>query len=356
MRISMVTNSTFGGMWNHVTALSEHLVDKNEVSIISRRKGSIGKIKLHGLPSVAIYTYELCYKKHSLIKLLKEIDPNVVHMHHQVGNLGSYTEKIKKLGKPVVSTVHLTPSKRTLMDLWSYGYFKKHKKSISLSDEIICVSKCVQDGFSKIGIENTIVIPNGIDPKFFYPIKNAKQKIGYEDDKPLLFFSGRLAPEKGILKMLKAAKMLIRKGVDFNLHIAGSGPISSVAKLYSKRFKQVNFLGRIPFKEIGIHYSAADLTLFPSTYDEAFGLVIIESMACGTPVIGFNVGAIPELINSKNGLVVDKVDSQSLADGIEEMLNKKIDKKYCINYVKKNYTWDIVADKTEKLYKSLSSK
>jgi glycosyltransferase involved in cell wall biosynthesis len=100
-------------------------------------------------------------------------------------------------------------------------------------------------------------------------------------------------PEKGIPELVEAAK-LFNPGI--SLKIAGSGPLENLAGKY--------YIGRISQDELPAVYNAADLVIVPSMHEEGFGRVIIESLACGTPVVAANRGAIPEAMDNTVGKLI----------------------------------------------------
>ena len=140
-----------------------------------------------------------------------------------------------------------------------------------------------------------------IDLKKFKPLKNAKQMVGWKD-KFVVLFVGRLVPEKGIRELLESVK---RWNKNITLAIIGAGPYEDDIKKLESKSENLQFLGRKEPSELPKYYSAADLLIVPSTHEEGFGRVIIEALACGTPVIGSNRGAIPEAMDESVGRLID---------------------------------------------------
>ncbi len=133
-----------------------------------------------------------------------------------------------------------------------------------------------------------------------------KRKLGWKG-KITVLFVGRLVAEKGIPQLLQAAQ-LFRKGID--LKIAGSGPLESTLGKY--------YVGRISQDILPIYYSAADIVVVPSTHEEGFGRVILESLACGTPVVAANRGAIPEAVDESVGMLID-ITPQNIAQAVNTL-------------------------------------
>ncbi len=231
------------------------------------------------------------------------------------------------------------------------------KRYIVCSDRIIAVSSSAAEFVKKFSQkDNILIIPNGINPEVFYPRENKeeiKEKYGIPKNKPIVLFVGRLEWRKGIHLLLKAIKDL-----DVLLLIVGKGELEGFLKAYSKKLKikdKVIFMkeqlnGNLP--EI---YSIADVFVLPSLI-EAFGIVLLEAMATKVPVIGTNVGGIPEIIKpGKTGLLVKPNDPFDLRDAINKLLSDEILRKRIGAMARKeilsNYSWDIVAKKVENAYR-----
>jgi glycosyltransferase involved in cell wall biosynthesis len=353
MKIAMISNSLQGGIWNHSLNLCKALENcGHDLEIISRRSPH-RDLSHHKARAIRIYFYEYFYRKSGIISKLRWMRPDVIHTHHQLGNLDFYLQKIKRLGRPMVSTIHVTPGQESRIDRFVRYYLKRMKKSLACSDRLICVSDFIRQSMERQGFSNLDVIHNGVDTGFFHQDKDARKALGFEGDDLLLLFVGRLSYEKGITKLLKACKGL--EGV--RLNIIGSGPLSALCHYYSMRNKNIRYIGKVSDMALRRHFSAADLTVFPSTWQEPFGMVLIESMACGTPVLAYKVGGVPEIVNSKNGRLIEERTSMALRKVIEEVRDSPFPKgtpRYCMDYVRSGFSWDIVARQTERVYREVS--
>lgn len=164
-------------------------------------------------------------------------------------------------------------------------------------DHVLCLSSQSADEIKDIVKDKSKVsiFTSWVDLKKFYPLdkKDSKNKLGW-DNKFTVLFVGRLVAEKGIPELLSAAK-LFNKGIE--LKIAGSGPLETKIGKY--------YIDKISQEDLPVYYSAADIVVVPSTHDEGFGRVILESLACGTPVIASNRGGVPEVMDSTVGKLID---------------------------------------------------
>ena len=178
--------------------------------------------------------------------------------------------------------------------------------------------------------ETISVIPCGVNLELFKPSAKdgARQRLGLNGSKVILFV-GRVEPLKGIDRLLEAISHL-KKQPGLKLVIIG-GDDSSQFELAKLRAlsrdlgikNSVSFLGSVPQKRLPLFYSAADICVVPSYY-ETFCLVILESLACGTPVVATNVGAAASLIQQgETGYLVVDNTPYNLAQGIERLLSIK---------------------------------
>ncbi len=178
--------------------------------------------------------------------------------------------------------------------------------------------------------ETISVIPCGVNLELFKPTAkdSARQMLGLNSSKVILFV-GRVEPLKGIDRLLEAISHL-KKQPGLKLVIIGGDDSSQFELAKLKALSRdlgiknsVSFLGSVPQKRLPLFYSAADICVVPSYY-ETFCLVILESLACGTPVVATNVGAAASLIQQgETGYLVADNTPYNLAQGIERLLSVK---------------------------------
>ena len=113
------------------------------------------------------------------------------------------------------------------------------------------------------------------------------------------------------------------------------------------------FLGNQKQEKLNILYNIADVLAIPSRI-EGFGLVAVEALACGTPVIATNQGGLPEIINERVGTIIEAEDYVALEKEISNILNKekKFNEQELVNYAKNNYSQDLLINKVIETYKS----
>jgi D-inositol-3-phosphate glycosyltransferase len=173
--------------------------------------------------------------------------------------------------------------------------------------------------------EKVGVVPCGVDLERFQPMPRdlARKEIGLSDAQSVVLYVGRFSPIKGLERLVAAASHLrSHRGLTF-LIIGGEGRQTRSSAELSRLARRasmegvVKFHGRVEHELLPLYYSAADILVIPSYY-ESFGLVALESLACGTPVVATRVGAMDTLIqDGKTGLLVETPSPRSLAAAIE---------------------------------------
>ncbi|CAB1066005.1 D-inositol-3-phosphate glycosyltransferase (EC [Olavius sp. associated proteobacterium Delta 1] len=174
------------------------------------------------------------------------------------------------------------------------------------------------------------IIPCGVDLNLFRPVDQttARRQLGFDPAQKLLLYVGRLEPQKGIERLLGAISHLKHFRKIKLAVIGGDGHhepefqrLLQVSRELDIRDK-VFFAGRVDQQDLPTYYSAANLLVVPS-HHESFGLVALEALACGTPVVASDVGAMGRIIiENETGCVVSRADSRRLADKIEAYFNE----------------------------------
>jgi D-inositol-3-phosphate glycosyltransferase len=197
------------------------------------------------------------------------------------------------------------------------------------------------------------IVPCGVNMKLFQPVTQslARQKLGLTDEKVLLFV-GRLDPLKGADRLLEAIPYLKNfKGLRLVIIGGDESSRSEIEKLQKRCVElgisdKVIFQGTVKQTELPGFYSAADVCVVPSYY-ESFGLVPLEALACGTPVVAADVADVKNIIRqSKTGCVVGTNTPENLADGIARILSRPprdIETALAIRASVSRFSWENVA-------------
>ena len=180
-----------------------------------------------------------------------------------------------------------------------------------------------------ISADGIALIPGAVDPRAFVPLEDrrlAKAALNLPGNRTILFTVRNLVPRMGLDNLLRAIETLKSTHHELLLVIGGEGPLHDQlqADIRRKRLSDVvRLIGFVPESQLGHYYQAADLVLIPSLQLEGFGLVMVEAMACGTPVLGTPVGAIPEILNQVDPiLVAEGVDGRSIGRALERVLRR----------------------------------
>jgi D-inositol-3-phosphate glycosyltransferase len=218
------------------------------------------------------------------------------------------------------------------------------------------------------------IIPPGVDLGMFYPrpVTEARRTLGLPRDRSLLLFVGRIEPLKGLDTLLRALAIVRDRGVcrcqDLSLAIIGGDPnlppewqSAEMARMQALRQELdlseiVTFLGKQDQDELPSYYSAADCIIMPSHY-ESFGMVALEAMACGRPVIASEVGGLAFLIkDGETGYHVPDRDPAALADRICELLTDPLRREALGRQAAaaaQAYAWGIIAQRIVRVYEDL---
>lgn len=238
---------------------------------------------------------------------------------------------------------------------------------IRRADRIVAVSQYTkQDIMNVFGIPHSRieVIYHGVRLEDYMFPEEAKVKIRSAlgiNSQPMILFVGRLSPRKGVDILLRALPQLLGK-MEVKLVLAGSGnqrDYQQLAQSLGISDKTV-FLGHVSDNTLRLLYSSCDLFVLPSRL-EGLGIVILEAMASGKPVVATNVGGIPELVKSgQNGILVEAGEEGKLASAIVKVLSdNSLPKTIGGNNMKKaqeHYSWEAAARKAERLYNDLIKK
>ncbi len=191
------------------------------------------------------------------------------------------------------------------------------------------------------------VVPNGIDPERFTPYGPALNG-GY------LLFVGRLVPYKGLEVLLDALDRSME--IDRPLVVAGDGPLRGELEAQADTLGvDATFLGYVPDDELPALYRGAALTLLPSANgQEAFGITLLESMACGTPVVASDLPGVADVARL-GGLVATAGDAGGLAHQIERALDPgRLDRGPDLAQpIREGYSWEAVTDRFEAVYREI---
>ncbi|MCK4347289.1 MAG: glycosyltransferase family 4 protein [Thermoplasmatales archaeon] len=207
--------------------------------------------------------------------------------------------------------------------------------------------------------ERIRVVYNGIDHDLFKPVPDVEAIIRrkYNIDRSFMLHVSNYIPQKNPIALFKVFKQLIREGLDLDLVIIGK-KWNNVYKTFLDydSMRRVKVMGYIPLKDLPLFYSAAKVFFFPSYY-ESFGIPVVESMACGTPVVASNAYSIPEIAGG-SAILCRPDDYFGFARGIREILEDEELRKRLVRKGLKNaerFSWKRACEETIKVYEEVIS-
>lgn len=306
--------------------------------------------------------YQLKTYKEEFRKVLEEeiesFRPDIIHTQH----IWIWSSIVTEYNIPTIITSHGSDMMGYDIDNSFYPYCIK---AINGCDKVVTISKknneVVLERFPEAK-EKSITLKNGYDPKVFYLSNLNRQEIlkqfgiNKKYDK-IVLFAGRLTENKGIDVLLKAAKRY-EDGNTLTIIAGGGGLLKDLQKQVKKlQLKDVVFVGDQAQENLNKLYNIADVLAVPSRV-EGFGLVGIEALACGTPVVATNQGGMTDFINDQVGALVDVEDDVMLEAEISKILRgqKTFDRLELANYAKNNYSEKVIIDNLIELYKNVINK
>lgn len=208
--------------------------------------------------------------------------------------------------------------------------------------------------------EKIHIIPGGVNTQCFQPHLSrqaAREQLGWPQDRQILFTPRRLVHRMGVDQLLLALSQMKHQVPDVWLAIAGKGALRETLERQAIDLglqNWVKFLGYVPDQHLPIAYQAADLTVVPSQSLEGFGLILTESLACGTPALCTPVGGMPEvMLPFCPDLVTASSDASALSDRLQAFLTGQIplpSREACRQYAVDCFDWRTVSQQVRQVF------
>ena len=287
-------------------------------------------------------------------KLIKDgYKPDIIHAH--VFTAGVPAIILGKLyGIPVVIAEHYTGF---IMHLLTASERMKAGFAMGRAKLVLPVSDDLREAIeSYCGIKNKFyVVPNVVNTKVFYPPNYQVEKARH--DKKRMLLVAHLLPKKNIPHLLKVLSQLRDKRQDFILDIVGDdGP---KRREYEKLTTDLGLADMVKFHGVQLKVAsfmrACDFFILPSLY-ETFGVIYIEAMACGKPVIATNAGGPCEIVNEKVGILVPPDNAEALSRAIEYMLDnyQNYSPEEITQYARERFSYEVVGKMLDEVYKKVA--
>ncbi len=367
-----------GGLSRHVYDLSRHLAKQNvKVSVITceaqnaPNEEHFENLSIYRIPEKLIDSYNFISWIYllNLSMIIKALQINqkepfdIIHSHDWLTTFSAYVLK-HSFKKPLISTIHATEYGR------NQGIYTEEQKFIHniewwLTYEswrvVVCSNNMkdeVKNLFS-LPEDKLIMLPNGIDPNNLNTNLNLQEikKIYAGNDEKIILFIGRLHPQKGAEYLLRAIPIISERIKNTKFIFVGTGPqfsgLVEEAKYLGIKDKVI-FTGFIDDNLRNALLHIADICVFPSIY-EPFGIVALEAMALGKPVVASRLGGFSEIIeDGKDGFLFEPRNILDLAEKVLYALTNyevvEFIKNNAMNKIKEKYLWDKIAEETLKEY------
>lgn len=237
---------------------------------------------------------------------------------------------------------------------WKGKYANRFREAINNSAGVITISKYMESRVMTLGgvdRDKVKLLYNATDIKMFgqalsdFEYTNIRKQLGIKRSDTVLIYTGRLCQDKGVLELLEAYKRVSEKNQNIVLLIVGSvsygetitdeytQKVSEIVKQYPGKIIMTGF---VPYKDVYKYYAISDIQIIPSMWEEPFGLVAIEGMSQGLPIICSDSGGLMEVIDNECGLVVHRDNIiEELRDAIDKLVTDKELQKQLGNEAKK---------------------
>ncbi len=373
-----------GGYDNQIKLLAEHVSKYYPVKVVTYNLTcSPQSESINGVEVIRVKPQLVFFRVPLSVRYLSKIgeqDFDVLHAHGFVPVVSDLSVAYAKFkGKATVYTHHFDGNVQdakgwnALADVYNKTVARQ---SFHYADAVVATTRSYSESSPALKpcLNRVRVIPCFVDCDQFKPASNEKvaafkKRHGLGNRKTVLFV-GRIVPYKGVEYLIKALELAKAEGVELNLLLLGSGEGKCITdesqycqkiKALSEKSpiqKNVRFLGRVANNQLSIYYSLADVVVLPSVMrGEAFGAVLLEALACGTPVVASDISGVKDVLkgNTKVGKYVTPKDSFGLSKALIEVANRKtMVSSQCRQFALDNYSVEEITQNYLKLYSSLA--
>jgi phosphatidylinositol alpha-mannosyltransferase len=280
---------------------------------------------------------------------------DVVHVHSPLSPVLPLLA-LDVAAPPIVGTVHTTSDSDWLLRLFR----RPLARFAARLDHVVAVSEPARDYVARHLPLRASIVPNGVDLARFRP--GVPRLRRFDDGTPNILFVGRFDPRKGIPELLRACDEVARQGIPFRLIVVGDGRLRAEAeRLAGGALRgRVHFEGRVGHDYLPEYYASADLFCSPARGGESFGMVLLEAMALGVPVIATDLpGHRSILRHGIDGVLVPRRDPAALAAAIRGMLAEPEERRRMgANGLARAaaFGWDAIAEQLEEIYESVAAR
>lgn len=284
----------------------------------------------------------------------RDLEFDLIHSH-MTWTAGYVGARLKReFDIPYVLTVH---ANRDWYDELLTADNDRIEAALEAADRLIRVNRRDRTRLEPFN-DDVVYVPNGYDSDAFrrVPREDARDRLGVDEDTPLVFGLGTLIPRKGYQELLEALPDVFDAVPDARVVVGGHGGMHEELEARAAELgidDRVSFIGYVPEEALNDWMNAADVFVHPS-FSESFGVVQLEAMACRTPVVATRNGGSEEVVTSSDhGLLVDSPDDHdALAEGLIEALGSEWDRDEIAAYADQ-FTWERVCADIADLYRDV---
>jgi glycosyltransferase involved in cell wall biosynthesis len=308
----------------------------------------------------------------------------LVHVHHPLPAAGLLLSGLRHL--PWVYTFHGPTYKEFLVDQGSRRFsgrpfrgalqpgflrlyagwlrrlqrttLRRSRRTLVLSEYMRAEAQAVA---GRLPAERFRVVSGGVDIERFSPAQErgrVRRELGWPEATPVLLTVRRLVPRMGLDRLVAAMPRILEHSPQTLLVVGGEGHLAEELEQLAANLgvaASVRFPGRVPADQLPRYFQAADLFVLPTTSLEGFGLVLAESLACGTPALGTAVGGIPEALAPVGPeFLIPDASPEAIASRVIDFLAKRFGdedlRRRCRQVAVERYTWSRVAEELEAVY------